>query len=209
MAATICPTVTTDNPQTYLEQMERVEPFAARIHVDAADGIFTHQKLISFDQIWWRGNRTIDLHVMYKHPWDHLDIILALNPRLVIVHAEAEGNFIAFARQLRRNGIEAGIALLPHTKVETIEPALEVADHVLIFSGNLGEFGGEADLSLLDKVTQVRALRQSIEIGWDGGVNDKNAKQLADAGVDVLNVGGYIQHAEDPAHAYATLKALV
>ena len=209
MNATICPTVLAPNPQDYLEQMQRVEPFANRIHVDMSDGIFATGKTLGFSEIWWRGNRTIDLHVMYRRPSEHLDIILALSPRLVIVHAEAEGNFIAFANQLRRHGIEAGIALLPHTKVEAIQPALEVLDHVLIFSGNLGHFGGEADLSLLEKVTHVRALKRTVEIGWDGGVNDQNAKQLAEAGVDVLNVGGFIRHASDPAHAYATLKALV
>lgn len=204
---TICPTVTADNPDEYRRQMEMIEPFAKRIHVDVADGEFAPRRLINFDQIWWRGNRTIDLHIMYKLPTEHAEIILALAPRSVIMHAEAEGNFMGFAGLLRKHGIEVGISLLPRTPVETIVPALDHIDHVLVFSGNLGYQGGsEVDFGLLKKVEQIRRLKPLIEIGWDGGVNDKNARRLAEAGVDVLNVGGFIQKAADPAAAYAILQ---
>jgi ribulose-phosphate 3-epimerase len=114
-----------------------------------------------------------------------------------------------FIDHLHRHGIEVGLALLPRTKVEDVAPALAVIDHVLIFSGNLGYHGGQADLDLLGKARKVRELNPKIEIGWDGGVNDQNAREIAEAGVDVLNVGGFIQGSENPQKAYATLKALV
>jgi len=206
----ICPTVTADNAEEYRRQMELVEPLATRIHVDMADGAFAAHKLINFDQVWWRGNRTIDLHLMYLRPLEHAEIILAMSPRLVIVHAEAEGNFQNFSKHLRQHGIEIGVALLPRTQVDIIKPALEFVDHVLIFSGNLGYQGGsEADLSLLKKAKLIRKLKPSVEIGWDGGINADNAKQIAEAGVDVLNVGGFIQDAANPQAAYATLKSVV
>lgn len=206
----ICPTITAETPDEYRAQMERVEPFATRLHVDVADGQFAPRKLINFSDIWWRGNRTIDLHVMYERPLEHAEILLALQPRLIIVQAEADGNFLNFSKHLRAHGIEIGVALLPRTTVETIKPALEFIDHVLIFSGNLGYQGGsEADLGLLDKVKQIRGLKPQIEIGWDGGVNDRNITQIAQAGVDVINVGGFIAGADDPAQAYVTLKAAI
>jgi ribulose-phosphate 3-epimerase len=210
MSATICPTVTADTPEEYRRQMQLVEPFAKRIHVDVTDGDFALHKLVSFDQVWWRGNRTIDLHVMYRFPGDHDAIILALNPRMVILHAESEGNFMHFAKILHQHGIEVGIALMPRTKAETILPALENIQHVMIFSGNLGYQGGnEADLDFLSKVKKIKQAKPTIEIGWDGGVNDKNARALAEGGVDVLNVGGFIQKAANPQQAYATLEAAV
>lgn len=206
MFVTICPTVTAETPEEYAYQMERIEPFTKRIHVDVADGQFAPRRLVNFDQVWWRGDRTLDLHIMYRLPAEHAEIILALNPRLVIMHAEAEGNFMGFASLLQKHGIEVGVALLPQTPVETIAPALEHLNHVLVFSGNLGYQGGStADLSLLKKVEHIRRLKPLIEIGWDGGVNDQNIKQLADGGVDVVNVGGFIQRAEDPAKAYGIL----
>jgi len=71
MAATICPTITAETASEYKRQMGHVESFATRIHVDVTDGDFAPRKLLSFDQIWWRGNRTIDLHVMYRLPAEH------------------------------------------------------------------------------------------------------------------------------------------
>jgi ribulose-phosphate 3-epimerase len=205
MQPTICPTVTAEDAAQYKQQMERIEPFAQRIHVDVSDGQFAPRKLLRFDQIWWRGNRTIDLHVMYKHPVDHTEIMLALNPRLIIVHAEAEGNFPWFAEELHRHGIEVGLSLLPSTTIAKVADSLPLIDHLLIFSGNLGHFGGEVDLGLLSKVKKARELKPTIEIGWDGGVSDQNAAQLAAAGVDVLNTGGFVHNAVDPAAAYQRL----
>lgn len=203
---TICPTVTADNPDEYTQQMQRVEPFAARIHVDVADGDFAPRKLLSLDNVWWRGNRTIDLHVMYRRPSEHSEIILAMAPRLVIVHAEAEGNFYNFANQLHRHGIEVGIALLQSTPVDHIMPALKFIEHVLIFSGNLGyQGGGQVDLKLLEKAKWLRELKPTVEIGWDGGVNDRNVEHIAAGGVDVINAGSFIQGAQDPHAAYARL----
>ena len=210
MVVTICPTITVETPEDYRKQMEILEPFAKRLHIDMADGDFAPRKLLGFDKIWWHGNRTIDIHVMYRYPVDHLEIILALNPRLVVVHAEAEGNLAKFAQQLHDHGIEFGVALLPPTRVDILEPLLSVLDHVLVFSGNLGYQGGsEVDPSLFKKVIAIRRLKPTLEIGWDGGVNDTNAKAIAEAGVDVLNVGGYIQNASDPQAAYATLVSAV
>ena len=96
---------------------------------------------------------------------------------------------------------------MPGTPVDKIKSALGNIDHVLVFSGNLGYQGGsEADVALLDKVKKLRELKPTLEIGWDGGVSDQNARQLAEGGVDVLNTGGFVHNAENPSDAYAKLK---
>ena len=154
MNATICPTVTTDDPEVYRVQVEQTLKYAHRIHIDLSDGVFTN-RLIDIENVWWPGGVRADLHVMYERPFAHADALLALRPQLIIVHAEAEGSFRAFAVQAHHYGIEVGVALFPETPVDDIEPALDVIDHVLIFSGNLGHFGGHADLNLLDKAILV------------------------------------------------------
>lgn len=206
----ICPTITTDDPKEYRIQMERVVPFATRIHIDLADGEFTPNALTPIDQVWWPGGVRADLHIMYKRPLDHLEELLALDPQLVIVHAEADGDFLTFAEALHAHGIEAGVALLPETTPDVLKPGLALIDHVLIFSGNLGYQGGShADTQLLDKVTAIKELKPTIEIGWDGGVNDQNAAELVRGGVEVLNVGGFIQQAPNAQEAYAALRTLI
>ena len=185
--------------------MHRLASFATRIHIDVADGIFTPVKLMSLDQVWWPGGVRADLHVMYKRPFDHAKLYLGLVPQMVIVHAEADGDFVPFAELMHRHGIEVGIALKQETPVELIRPALVMIDHVLVFSGDLGRFSGQADLSLLDKVAELKRLKPQLEIGWDGGINDQNAQALVRGGVEVLNTGGFIQHADHPALAYQAL----
>jgi len=161
------------------------------------------------ENIWWPAGVRADLHVMYQQPFDHFPALLALRPQLIIVHAEAEGDFLAFAAECHSHGIEVGVALLPETPVEAIQPALGQVDHVLIFSGHLGHFGGHADMSLLGKVQQLKQLKPQLEIGWDGGVNDQNARALALGRVDVLNAGGYLHGALAPKTAYLRLLAEV
>jgi len=205
-ATSITPTVTANNAHTYRTQMERLAPFATRVHIDVMDGTFAPVKSINLDQSWWPGGVRADLHMMVENPFDHVELYRALGPQLVIVHAEAAGDFMAFAEAMHKHGIETGVALLQETSVDTIAPALSMIDHVLIFSGDLGHFGGTADLGLLDKVRHLRELKPTLEIGWDGGINDQNIYKLAEAGVDVLNVGGFIQRADNPEQAYEKLR---
>lgn len=207
MPASICPTITTDNPDTYARQVELTLTYAHRIHIDIADGLFTPNRLIDVENVWWPGGVRADLHVMYLQPFDHVQALLALRPQLIIVHAEAEGDFLAFSAECHKHGIEVGVALLPETPVEAIAPALGVIDHVLIFSGHLGHFGGHADMSLLGKVQRLKERKPQLEIGWDGGVNDTNARALALGGVDVLNAGGYLHGSLAPKTAYLKLLA--
>ena len=209
MNVTICPTVCTDDPEVYKRQIEQTVTYAHRVHIDLSDGIFTPNKLTAIEDVWWPGGVRADLHVMYQKPFDHLPALISLRPQLIIVHAEAEGDFMEFARQCHSHGIEVGVGLLPETQVEAIQPALEVIDHVMLFSGNLVHFGGHADMSLLGKSQKLRQLKPSLEIGWDGGVNDQNAKALALGGVQVLNAGGFLHGAKNPAIAYAQLLAAV
>ena len=110
-----------------------------------------------------------------------------------------------FAAELHKAGIKTGLALLHDTPVENAYQIMHSFDHILIFSGDLGKHGGHADLTLLDKVKKVRVHHPEAEIAWDGGINDQNAAVLARGGVGVLNVGGFIQRAEDPAAAYTRL----
>jgi len=205
----ICPAILATYPEEYKRQIERIASFATRLHIDIADGKFAPNKTVLASDVWWPGGMRADIHVMYRRPIEIIDTLIALGPQLVIMHAEAEGDFMTLAKQLHYHGIEAGVALLPKTPVDLIKPALSVVDHVMIFGGDLGHYGGQADLSLLEKAKQLRALNKRIEIGWDGGVTEQNIKALVDNGVEVVVSGGYIQKATDAKRAYDTLKETI
>jgi ribulose-phosphate 3-epimerase len=209
MQTTICPTVLADTPEEYRKQVERIAHFATRIHIDLSDGDFAPSKTIAPDEVWWPGGVRADLHVMHRRPFDHGELFLDLMPELIIVHAEADGDFVGFAEEAHRRGVEVGVALLPQTSPELIRPVLDLVDHVLIFSGSLGHFGGQADLRMLTKIKHLQKVAPRIELGWDGGVNEHTAKALSMSGVQVLDVGGYIQKAENPLQAFERLHELV
>ena len=201
----ICPTVTATNPHEYREQMARIEPFAPRVHIDFGDGEFA-ARMVNIAQAYWPDHMIADFHIMYKHPYEYMETIVSLKPNMVVVHAEAEDDMLAMVLELQAAGIKAGLALLQQTKPEDHKDIIAHADHVLLFSGDLGHQGGTADMSILKKVADIRAINPTIELGWDGGITAENAPMLAEGGVEVLNVGGFIQHADDPKTAYESIE---
>lgn len=207
--AVICPTVTEYDLHSYRARMEQLVPFAERVHIDLMDGKFAPTVSPPLESVWWPEEMIADIHLMYEDPMVQMGQLINLKPYLVIIHAEADVNHDEFAGKLHNAGIKAGLALLQRTSVEEAMGKLKAFDHVLIFSGDLGRHQGKADLGLLDKVREIRRRFPDIEISWDGGVNDRNARQLAEAGVDVLNVGGFIAGAEEPGQAYAKLETVV
>ena len=128
-----------------------------------------------------------------------------MKPATVIFHAETGEDLTPVIAKLKQAGIKAGIALLKPTVPSTVQPYIESADHVLVFSGDLGHYGGTASLMQLEKVRLIRTIHPEVEVGWDGGANAENAFSLAQGGVDVINCGGAINKAADPAGAYKQL----
>jgi len=192
----------------YKEQLRKIQGFAKRIHLDFMDGHFASPASPKLSEIFWQPGPIVDLHLMFKRPMDYIEEVAKLQPHLVIVHLEAE-DVLEFLHELDGLGIKRGIALLPETPPTLLDPFIELINHVLIFSGHLGHFGGKVDLNLLHKVTTIKKLKPSLEIGWDGGINIGNVKDLVAGGIDVLNTGGSIQKAEDPEDAYDKLVAAV
>jgi ribulose-phosphate 3-epimerase len=204
----ICPAILAEDKESYNRQIENISRVAHRIQVDLTDGTFAAHKTIDPEDAWWPVGFKADLHLMFKDPAPAIRTIINHKPYTVIVHAEAEGSFRRVVESCRHHGVRVGVALLPKTQPKTIFSALEHIDHVLIFSGELGHFGGQADLRLLAKVKELKQQKPRLEIGWDGGINSQNVAQLVFGGVDVLNVGGYIQNSENPERAYHSLERI-
>lgn len=203
----IVPAVLTDNKQDFRTQVEKINTFTRRVQIDVTDGIFAPTQTLDITNIWWPRNWSADLHLMAAKPSDHLDTILKLSPSLCILHAEASEDLTPSFQALKEAGIKTGVALLPSTFPGNVKPYIDLADHVLIFAGQLGMQGHPADLMQMEKIALVRNMKPEVEIGWDGGANMTNVRALAHADLDVINVGGAISQAENPAAAFAELVA--
>jgi ribulose-phosphate 3-epimerase len=208
--AVITPTITTNDKHEYRAQMELIARFSEGVHLDFADGVFAPSELLSIEHAWRSDDLITHIHVMYQDPMSVIDDIIALESDLVVLHVESE-NVKEALELLSENGTRTGIALLAESTLQDIEDLdLDgLFDHVLVFGGHLGFQGGKADLTHLEKIATIKNRYPDVEIGWDGGVNDQNLRQIVDAGVDVVNVGGYIKNAEKPQKAYETLVNLL
>jgi pentose-5-phosphate-3-epimerase len=204
----ICPAVLAETIDDYQVQIEKIALFAHRIQIDLTDGIFAAPKTITYKDAWWPAGVKADFHLMFKDPEEATKAVIKHRPHMIIAHAEADGEFLAFAEYCQKHSVKVGIALLSETSPKSFLPALEYIDHALIFSGHLGHYGGHANLKLLEKVKILKQYKPSLEIGWDGGVNDQNIAELVYGGVDVFNVGGYIQKAENPEKAFNALQRI-
>jgi len=201
----IAPTITVETAEEYKAAIERLQPFAQRVHIDISDGEFAPTFLLDEKQIYWPKEWVVDIHAMVARPADHLPALIALKPNLIVFHVETGVNLVPILDEIKRNGIKAGVALQRPTVPLTVAGAIKSADHVLVFSGDLGHYGGTASLMQLEKVRLIKAINPAVEIGWDGGISAENAYTLTQGGVDVLNTGSAIAQAADPAAAYATL----
>lgn len=201
----IAPTITVETPEEFKAAIERLQPFAQRVHIDISDGQFAPAFLLDEKQIYWPKEWIVDIHAMVANPADHLPALIAMKPNLIIFHVETGANLVPILDEIKKNGIKAGIALQKPTVPLTVAGAIKTADHVLVFSGDLGHYGGTASMMQLEKVRLIKAINPAVEIGWDGGVSVENAYTLTQGGVNVLNAGSAIAEAVDPANAYATL----
>ncbi|NCC19788.1 hypothetical protein EOM33_01875 [Candidatus Saccharibacteria bacterium] len=202
----IAPAVLAENTIAYKEQMDRIAGFAERVHIDITDGEFAPTFTVGINDLWAPEGWLVDVHVMAHNLQEYVPKLIALRPNMIIVHAEARSDVLGALNQIKQADIRAGLALLRPTVPKTVEQLIQTAEHVLIFSGELGRFGGTASLMQLEKIRLVKAINPQAEIGWDGGVTVDNAYSLVQGGVDILNVGGAIQKSSDPRGTFARLQ---
>mgnify|MGYP000660259718 FL=1 len=185
-------------------------------HIDIMDGVFVPN--ISFGMpvlrdIAKHATKTIDVHLMIVDPDRYISTFKNLGADILTVHYEACTHLHRTLQAIKAQGMKAGVALNPHTSISLLEDTIQDIDLVCLMSVNPG-FGGQSFIeNTYDKVIALKELitrkgaNTIIEI--DGGVTNKNAKQLADAGADVLVAGSYVFKSEDPTKTITNLKALL
>ena len=185
-------------------------------HIDIMDGVFVPN--ISYgmpvlEAINRHAKKTIDVHLMIVDPDRYIKEFAALGANNLSVHYEACTHLHRTLQAIKAEGMKAGVAINPHTSVELLEDVIGDIDLVCMMSVNPG-FGGQSFIENTFK--KVKKLKQIIErnkastlIEIDGGVTDKNAAQLVEAGADVLVAGSFVFKAEDPTQTIKNLKSLV
>ena len=185
-------------------------------HIDIMDGVFVPN--ISFGMpvlkaIAKHAKKTIDVHLMIVDPDRYIKTFAELGSDVLTVHYEACQHLHRTLQAIKAEGMQAGVALNPHTSVSLLEDVIQDIDLVCIMSVNPG-FGGQSFIeNTYDKVKQLKKMIEAkgttTKIEIDGGVTNKNAKLLAEAGADVLVAGSYVFGADNPTQTVKDLKALL
>ncbi|RKS00634.1 MULTISPECIES: ribulose-phosphate 3-epimerase [unclassified Flavobacterium] len=184
-------------------------------HIDIMDGVFVPN--ISFgmpvlEAISKHAKKTIDVHLMIVDPDRYIKTFAGIGANILTVHYEACPHLHRTLQAIKAEGMKAGVALNPHTNVALLEDIIKDIDMVCLMSVNPG-FGGQSFIeNTYSKIEKLKELiirkNASTIIEIDGGVTDKNAKQLVQAGADVLVAGNFVFKAEHPIQTIADLKKI-
>ncbi len=184
-------------------------------HLDVMDGHFVPN--ISFGPMlieFFRKatSKICDVHLMIEDPGNYTEIFKKAGADILTVHLEACPHLHRNIQQIKNLGMQAGVALNPHTPVEFLKDVLGDIDVVLLMSVNPG-FGGQSFIpNTLNKIKQLRAMIDerslNVKIEIDGGVTVENAEEIIGAGADVLVAGSTVFKSPDPIATIAKLKAI-
>ena len=185
------------------------------LHLDVMDGVFVPNISFGFpviESVAKICQKPLDVHYMIVKPERYISQTAKLGAMMMNVHYEACTHLHRTIQEIHDSGMKAGVTLNPSTPVCMLEDIIEDVDMVLLMSVNPG-FGGQKFIE--NTIQKVKRLRQMIQqssnkalIEVDGGVQEKTAPRLVEAGVDVLVSGSYIFKAANPISVIHDLKEL-
>ena len=184
-------------------------------HIDVMDGVFVPN--ISFGMpvikaIKKHSKKIMDVHLMIVDPDRYIKTFKEVGADILTVHYEACTHLHRTLQAIKAEGMQAGVALNPHTSVDLLKDTIQDIDMVCLMSVNPG-FGGQSFIeNTYQKVIELKNLIQSknatTKIEIDGGVNSSNATLLKEAGADVLVAGSFVFKSENPTQTIADLKSI-
>ncbi len=185
------------------------------IHIDIMDGVFVPNLSMGLpvvESIKRHATKMMDVHLMIVHPENYVEAFQKAGAGSISVHVEACPHLHRNIQQIKSLGCKAGVAINPHTSVLELENVIADIDLVCVMSVNPG-FGAQKFIEhTYEKVRRLKKLilesGSNAKIEIDGGVNMQNAKQLLDAGADVLVAGNFVFSASNPTEVIKQLKSI-
>lgn len=217
MPGMIAPSILSADFGKLYEEIDMINQSEADwFHVDVMDGVFVPNISFGFPvmkPLLAKAKKPLDVHLMIVDPDRYTQAFADAGAHVLTVHVEACTHLHRTLTNIHNHGMKAGVAINPHTPVESIKEVLYLCDVVCLMSVNPG-FGGQSFIE--NTYQKVRTLKSMIAaagtqtlIEIDGGVVLGNAKLLTDAGADVLVAGNTVFGSPNPTQTIAELKQLI
>ncbi len=217
MSGMIAPSILSADFGKLYEEIDMINRSEADwFHVDVMDGVFVPNISFGFPvmkPLLARAQKPLDVHLMIVDPDRYSQAFADAGAHILTVHVEACTHLHRTLTNIKQHNMKAGVAINPHTPVESIKEVLYLCDVVCLMSVNPG-FGGQSFIE--NTYQKVRTLKAMIDaagtqtlIEIDGGVVLGNAKLLTDAGADVLVAGNTVFGSTNPTQTITDLKQLI
>ena len=178
-------------------------------HIDVMDGKFvkndTTNKMLEFSEYLNQiSNLPLDVHLMVEDVESYIKSFAIFEPNIITFHLEAaksKEEVIRWIKLLNENNIKVGISIKPNTKIEEIYEYLPFVHLVLVMTVEPGEGGQKLLPETIEKIKELKKYIDEnsleVDIEADGGINPQNAKNVREAGANILVAGSAIINAEN------------
>ena len=211
----IAPSILSADFGCLADAVAAVAPEADLLHVDVMDGHFVPNLTIGppvVKSLRSHSDLYFDCHLMVDNPGDFLGEFAAAGANGCSVHVEVD-DVVPLFGEMRRLGLDVGLAVNPETPVEACLPHLAHIDLLLMMTVHPGFGGQEFIADVMDKVKVARGeidkRGMKVALQVDGGINEETARIAAAAGADVFVAGSAIFHADDPLKAARRIRKSV
>ncbi len=199
----VIPTIIAQNYQEIEEKINQIQEYVNWAQLDIMDGKFVANSTwpYSFGEIKELKNLKTDLkleaHLMVEQPEEIIDEWIDLGINRLIFHYESTQQHLEIIQKIKEAGLKAGLAINPKTPLELIDNLISKLDLVLIMTVNPGKGGQKLIPETISKIKSLREKHSEINIEVDGGINLETAKQVIQAGANLLASGSAIFNSQN------------